>query len=462
MALLIPDEGKEVMPKKVSLGNERTLRLDVYVAGEDRDLAKAQRRKVIDSIQLYRAVARKAFAALSMAEIAGAKIEFAANEPKDEPQTEAAPAEPTQYLRVTANDESRRIMEIAFGKAGKAFCYELRDFVLKELAPHWFSHVWDGLRRDIVTAWSSKDAEMTKATRGHLILGMRRNMAGFWFKGLPILRTDTVTSNVKYDGTKITLSWDHELGPVTFRPVMQSSKQNRKPKLDPARRYILHQIASGAWKSCTPRLSERDGILSLFIPYYAPALERTSELSKDRVMEITFSEQPEEYFQCRVHDGRRGYVDDLRNRTLSVVAVLDWLARLKSQSDKLDAHRRSCGNPRREGEGHCKAHELITGRLENVSRTRENGCRTWNHLWTKQLVKKAREWNCGKIVVFDLPSAVDKRQDVPQHMAAGLLGRPWGWFEFKSMLQYKSKYEGIELEFRATPPQAATLLAAGN
>lgn len=425
----------------------KTLRLDVFVAGDDREHAKAVRLQLINSVKLYRTVARQVFAVLAMAEIAGAKIEYGDG-----------------YLRVmSVKDAAKNIMAKVFDMEGyKGHAYELRELVLRELAPDWYSHVWDGLRRDVSTAWTSKDAELTKVSRGHLILEQRRALAGFYHRGLPVLRTDTVTSNVKYDGNNITLTWDKQIGPVTLRPVGQRSENNRKPKLDASRRHILRQIVEGKWRSCTPRLSEKDGILTLFIPYYAPA--RVVELDKERSLEVTFSDQPEKFFSCRLHDGRASTADELREDVVGVNAALDWLDALKCQSDKLSAIRRSCGNryQTKIGSGHQKAFDAAIRRSENISKTRTNGCHTWNHIWTKRLIHRACDWRCGKVIVFDLPSARDEQQEVPQRLSSGLLGRPWAWSAFKAILEYKAKECGIVIEYRDTGSTQTVLLAAGN
>lgn len=68
--------------------------------------------------------------------------------------------------------------------------------------------------------------------------------------------------------------------------------------------------------------------------------------------------------------------------------------------------------------------------------------RSANHDWTKSLIHKAIKWQCGSIVVYNLPKS-----------GGLLLGEayPWRWSDFGRELESKSKYFGIKLELREDP-----------
>src|SRR5512135_3066601 len=199
--------------------------------------------KVRESVRLYRAAARQVYCACAMAEMAGAEIVYKNDIVAVNPHT----------------DEARAILAKALGKDGAAHLYQCRDWVLKELAPTWHSFVWDSLRRHVSSAWRAPDTQFANAKRGYLTLQGARDIARFRHLGIGMPAS---AARPKLHEHKLTVAWDHAIGPVEFT----------LPRLDGGR-YVtwkcLRDHADG-WKLGTIYLSERDGKLSIIVSHERP------------------------------------------------------------------------------------------------------------------------------------------------------------------------------------------------
>jgi len=447
-----------------------TTRFDVRVLDPDN---KGIYQKVVNDIAQYRSTARKIFSMLAMSEIAGAKISFV--EEKVKKKEGEKQEDPKVYVEVKPDPESSfeikdnfaKIIDPKMGKSlksskdGKPFrncAYAFRSMVLKEISPNWLCHVWDNLRKDVESCFNSHDPEFTKATRGWLIEQHRRNLASFQRKGLAILWAKSHEKDVVFADNKleVTLNWNRELGPVKFQILGKRRKGDRKRKLDGHRYSILDNIRRGRWSIGTVRLSEYDGKLVLFVPYKPVICSSSSQNDPNRITEITIGDNPNEFFDCRVRSDNMSLTDQKRHFSIPVSVVVSWLDGLNSYRNRLRNNLRGCGNKhaRDNGSGHGKAYRKICEMLDNITKCRSNGSNSWNHVWSKRLVKIANEWNCGKIEIFNLPqSKEDKRRDEEEEVEekkeiCGLLGRPWCWSTFKNFVGYNAKRFGIKVEFK--------------
>lgn len=342
-----------------------------------------KRMEVVNAIRHYRAVCRKVFGLLVAVEAAGSDF------------TEIDGA-----FRVMPNtDRSKTILENALGKSGKAHLYEMRDWVLKELAPTWRSIVFDCMRRDISSKWRARDPAHPEARRDYLTLNGARKLAEFNHSPLPILHSKSHNAAVNFDGHKVILEWDKRMGAIAFQVA----------KLEPARWWYWRNLAGNKWRFGTALLNERDGNLRLTIPYYRP-IEDEITLNAGRRFTVKIGGCPDHYFTGTGLD-------------ISILSTLRWLERLSAQRSECRRRRASVSRGRS-----LNFEARLAGRL---SAARENGSRTWNHTWAKKIVSACRIQKAGSLGLGSLPP--------------DLHGHPWWWSQFKSILQYKCEAAGIEV-----------------
>lgn len=354
------------------------------------------RRKIIDSIRLYRAAARKAFAACAMAEMAGAEIIERDGDLKIIPHTDGA----------------KTILKSAFGVDGKAHLYELRLW-LRELHPTWMSIVPESLHRDIVSPrWRAKDPEFPKATRGYLTLNGVRGMAqfnktGIYFKNtIPRIAERTVT-----------LRWDYDIGDVVLKII----------DMDPSRWHVWKNIVdkTEGWKLGGTYLKERDGKLILIIGYECPDKEQS--LDSGRVLCVEFTDNPELFITTHTEDKK------FSGDAISVSGAMAWAKEIESIRGAYLQRLASYGSPRKRW-GSKRLRAGVCARLERLTARRANGEKSHNHLWTRRIVENAIRCKTGRVVVVNTP----ERE---------MFGIFWGWYQFKQMLKYKIEEVGGKIEF---------------
>jgi len=366
----------------------RSVKIDV-IANDD------QRRKVIDSIRLYRAACRKAYAACAMAEMAGAEII------EDE----------KKGIVVKPGKAAKEILESAFGVTGKAHLYELRLWI-RQLHPSWMSIVPESMHRDVISPkWRGKDPEFPKATNGYLLLNGVRSMARFEHIGIPIKNTVP-----KLQEHSVMIKWDYDIGEVNFR----------LGRLDGARYHFFKNIRdkTEGWKLGATYINERDGKIFLTISGTIP--DKESVVDETKSIAVSFGEVPEMFINC---DGGHAFHGD----KISVFETVDGLASLRLIAERYEKCRESAGNPRRRW-GSRKIFKGVQGRIHNLAERREQYIKDRNHLWSRRIVDNARRWKCGNIVIVNVP----ERE---------LFGHPWNWTGFKFDLQYKAKEIGASVKY---------------
>lgn len=356
---------------------KRSTRFDVMVSEENR-------KKIIESIRLYRAACRKAFSACAVAEMAGASI-----------------IEDKNGITIKPNSSSsKKILEETFDIHGKkAHLYELRTWI-RSLHPSWLSIVPEAIHRTVSSRWRSPDPEFPKAKKGWLVLNGARKFGGFMHAGIEIKNTIP-----KLENRHIAFKWDSEIGEVQFKLA----------RLDGSRHSIWRNLRdhTEGWKLGTMFLNERDGKIFITTSYTCPSKE--IELDSDKTLEIVFSEDPSNFITMKGSG-------NLQGDCISAEETIGLLHQLKIKAGKWEARRRAIGNPRRAW-GDKKAWKATQKVVGNVSNNRKNVEKDRNHLWTRRIVERAKSWSCGRIVLGNVPDT--------------LFGEPWGWYQFKSFLEYK-------------------------
>jgi hypothetical protein len=384
----------------------RSLKIDLALPEQSKHLYKP----ILNSIRKYRATARKLFTACAMAEMAGASIVLEKNK-KGEDDIKIKPD----------NEASKLILANSFGMDGKAHLYQLRSFVREELAPEWHSFVWDSLRQDVSSRWTSPDPEFSKAKRGWLVTQGARALARFMHIGIgfPI-----ATGRPKMDSHKLSLKWDETIGAVDF--II--------PRLDGSSYYVWKCIRDGeeGWKPGTVYLNERDGKLFAVLSYSCPLKKADIDLKKELTVE--FTEDRNTFIT--IH-GSEAFSGDV----LSAEEAIGWLSELLQISEGYKVRISAAGNPHKKW-GDRKAHEALVKRLNNVTERRTNGQKTRNHLWTRRIVENAIRTGCGTVVVINFP----ERE---------FFGHPWSWFQFETFLNYKMTEIGGKLIVRSAVKKVA-------
>lgn len=373
------------------------------------------RQVILNSIRAYRAACRQAFAALSLAAVAGAEIEMTDDALSVKPGNDAAAA------ILAASVGKADVTKVAGARGagttytlagGKTLGYDLRSWVLEQLIPGHMSFVWDSLRRDIATAWKAKDPEFTRASRGWLVLQGARNLSQFNYRGIgfPVL-----TARPKLEGHTLTLKWNHDIGQVDFKFLK---------KLDGGRYYVWKCLRDGedGWKLGTVYLNERDGRLFATLTHERPA--RTAEVEPGRVCHLKFGDSIENFLIISGPDGAASF------DTISAADAVGSLTDHKARRAALELRKAACGNPKRPW-GHRKGWLANQDVLSRATRQRENLQKHTNHAWTRRVVTRAVSWRCGIVQVYAFPE--------------GLFTHDWRWSQFESFLRYKCGERGITL-----------------
>lgn len=391
----------------------RNLSIEVYLPAESRDQYQA----VLNSIRRYRAACRQLYSTLLLGQQAGATI----TESED------------NGLRITPqNDRAKLVLGAALGSAkiekgekikgegqqylvniGAALAYELRSLFFAELYPEARSFVWDSARRDVQTAWTARDPEHPKASRGWLTLQGARGPAQFNRRaiGLP-----SATARPVLAGNTLTLHWDKCLGAVEFRI----------PRLDSARYWIWRAVRDGedGWGLGTIYLGERDGKLKVILSYSRPA--RPETLDPGRVLRVSWAADRESFLRVQGPDGEQTY------GSLSAEYAVGRLLQLLATRQDLERRKGACGNPN-DTWGHRKGWKRIQEILSNNTDMRERLASDLNHAWTRYIVERAVAWRCGTVEV--------------EPLLADLFGQPWGWHQWKERLKYKAAERGIVVTY---------------
>ena len=385
---------------------QRSVTLDVFATDE-------RRQDVLNSIRKYRAVCRQVYATLLLAQTAGASVEEHETGPRLKPDgdgSKLALAAALGSAKIERGKKTKGEGQEYKVQIGSGLAYELREYVRKELWPTALSYVWDSIRRDVTTVWTSKDPEHTQAKRGWLALQGARGIAQFNWRGIGI---PVATGRPKLERDLLALKWDHEIGSLTFK----------LPRLDGGRYFVWKNLRDGSdgWELGTIYLNERDGKLKVTMTYTKPA--SVAQVDPKRVCRVKLVADKETLLRIVGPDGAATY------DTIASADVLAWLVRRRQQKELREAERSACGAPRRDW-GRRKGWNCAQRIIAKLTLRREQGVKNHNHAWARRIVARATAWRCGRIEINKVPD--------------DLAGYPWKWQQLVDFITYKSQERGIE------------------
>lgn len=364
---------------------KRSVKIDVN-SSED------QYKVIINLIKTYRIACRQLYSVLAMSEIAVSEHVI------DEKGISVKPNKDSNHQLLTWIKNPTR-----------------RD-IIEELLPGYLSAVWDGVKRDVESRWKSKDPAFPSATRGYLTINGVRDFALFNHIGVQC------NSNVPRTMTEHGMS-------LRFTSNIEDTIDLKFGRLDGSRYYILKNICNNPdWKCGTCYVNEREGKLFVVISYEAPDVK--AEIDINRILEVSFTDNPEAFIQIKGPKGVQTY------DTISAVEVIAWIKEIQTLTMKFKTHKTATGNPRRAW-GSTKQFKALQDRLFRVTKRRENGVKERDHLWSRRIVERAKSWQCGHIVMNELPK--------------DLFGFSWQWYQFSQFLRYKIEEIGGKItEQKAT------------
>ena len=273
----------------------------------------------------------------------------------------------------------------------------------------WMADMAGQVQRLVGKRWTSKDAEIPKCRRNWLALNLERKFPMFKRQGMPIRGRDTICRDYE-----IEMQW-RKGNPVVFR----------LGELDPVRRGTWFAIKKNGWNTCILNVRRKKGkqVLRISVTYEIER-NRVENLERERCLEVATGTEDEKFFSMRMVEGQKTMYEDMFVEFKNVSAVVSWLDGLSVHQDKLKSQLEGCGL-------NNKVYRVLQARRDKVTLSRDNGVKTWNHVWTKAIVREALRNNCGRIRT---------------HLPAKLLERQWQWSDFEFKLKYKAEQVGIEVE----------------
>lgn len=389
---------------------------------------------VLGGISRVRASAREMYARLYMAQAAGSSVSQ-----NDEGDVKVVPDNKRARMILAAAYEKREVHanvpipgtgrkyagkvspELATGvevvPQSKTPAYEMRALFLAE-NPTLRSFVWDGVRKLVWSRWTAADPGVAKATgkkvsRGWLELQGGRPFQNF--RGVGIEFPRLVLKDGAVAEHAVTLEWDREAGPVTFKVGT----------LDPGLWHRWKRVAAGEVKHGTLSLNERDGKLMLYVPYEESV---TADATLDYARGATVSVTADAAQMDIVGPDAAQHAD-----ALDLTEARDWLLRLAVQQGHWQRRRGATGNPRKPW-GEPRRFRAIARHGRRVTECRTNGSKGRNHAWAVRVVSRAVGWRCGTVHLT-----------IPEGTTLG--GQPWQWRHFADVLRYKLEAVGVRMVY---------------
>ena len=387
-------------------------------------------------------------------------------------------------LQIRADSEkARKILGLLFDREGKSDKFYLE---IKDILKGWNTRFCCQVSRYVWSCWTGKDPEF-KVAKGLLINSMLRELSRFHFLPIPFACGGNNKSIAYFDEHDIVLNWRSDRPPVRFVVDDLTGKMVGKDKKKPAdsRLPIWHALKDGRWtiNSMSLHFDPMENYNKQFkvrVSYMVPD-KKELKLDDSRCMEVNFKAagvqgkdvpddekaeydtEKEQFINMLIREGHKPSpglpVDKVKGRSVSAVDVVDWLGKINAMSAHAKKSQASCGSRTeyRRGEGFLTAGAAVAAVRHRLAERRENGVKTWNHLWTKRIVEQAKEWDCGRIQVFDVPKMEKKRTEEEveegslRDKVGPMFGHPWNFSQFKLMLEYKAKAAGIKVTYTESP-----------
>lgn len=413
----------ETAPGEASIA--RSVTFDLLLPQETQERKPA----IIASIRAYRAALRHCYGLLALAQSAGSELQWSEDDCRVKPGNHGArliaalatgqstpiieePAEPAE--RVRGEGDTYRV------QLGRGAVYELRAEIAR-LLPSAMSFVLDSARRDLRTAWTSRDPQFGNASRGWLTLQGSRDWSRFCRRGIGLPRA---TARPKLHDYRLGLKWDRAIGEIEFK----------LPSLDASRRSVWRSLADGddGWTLGTIYLTERDGDLKATVSYHAP--RQAVEVDPARTLKVVVREEGDTLLSLSGPDGI-ATID-----AIDRCEVRAFLQHQLARRIELEKRRGATGNPRRPW-GYRKGFEVAQETLSRATLQRERGATERNHAWSRRIATRAHAWRCGVVEVGGFPS-----RSFSGGSPVGCIGdHPWSWSQFELFLRYKLEEIGSAL-----------------
>lgn len=427
---------------------------------------------VLRSIRAHRFLARKLISTIGMFESVGAELNVVGEHVNVDLQKDGTKELMRVFGDIVKLDGARPAKS-----NGKPY-YELRNFFMAEnqkLAMQGIAdfqpYVWDNMSQIIGSMHRRVDPNFNNLPRNIKVAKAEIDDVQPSRLGIKVLHCASATpkANLRETGDRkeIILEWDRLLGPVTFvldGGVQVGSKKYQR-KMNAGLKYLFHKFITGEWQWHTVELNERDGDFFVMIPFTRlwarPALRpkpSSTELDVDAILEVSFmkmsgaelaesvdmndGEAAKTYF---IHARKAGFGS--RVRRLEIDGVIKSLNRVQSLHEQREIERDCCRRIK-----NANMQRRIRQQISNLSIKRSNIVKMWNHFWSTEVVMTAVRWGCGKICVFGPPSGKACGNET-----GGLLGRPWNWYQFKQMVDYKAAERDISVVYEEIPDSVEVL-----
>jgi len=363
----------------------RNLKIECFV--ENNDLHA----KIRSSVRLYRATMRAAFSFCAIAETLGSEIVV-------------------EKYNVTVkpnNARSKEILQACVVDGLKIQYDEMRHWI-KELYPSLMSNSTSKIGYVIGKMMTMKDQDIKKCQKKFLIVNGKRAFAQFNHSGIPLK-----SGMAKIDGHLLKCRWDKEIGEVEFTTN----------KMDSSTYYAFSSLREGreGWNIKDSYLSfdEDKNKIIIILSYERP--DTPTKIEPEKVMYVEFTDDKDKFITC--------YTDDKwGSRPFSATGIIGYLEEMECIYSRYWSEFKSY--ERRE----IKQRKHVKEKLNRYTERRANAEKNNNHLWSKRIVDFARQQCAGKLVVVNLPEKT-------------LFDLPYGWFDFKTKLDYKMKEAGGTVSF---------------
>lgn len=447
-------------------------------------------KRVLKVLQAYRCLWQELASAATSLEIAGGQFQVGEDFVRIKPTAEGF----AKTAKAILGDSV---------KSSQAY-YEVRPYFFSMIEkarkqdqtfPDFGGHIWDNCRVQMNAILRQTDP-LLKVKHNSLVASGEARLPSARSIGLPVMRCygdgkDGLKPYARLYAKLVSLadgsvavdisvgSGDH---PETIRLIaagpFEIKDEIQIKKLDEGARYVLHKLLegqarldtwdkktpfatlmAGLWEFQSPILNERNGQLSLLIPYTRPAV-LAKDLDAKRVMEVYFqpvtdSDGKTSLMHMRVNKAANK-ADGWRRDAIKVDDAIESLRELDAQRRKLDFQMEATKNSRRTNYGsHVVNARLkhLRERSEHLTSRRAHVAGNTNHIWTNMILGRAVYWQCGTVKIYGIPDG----------KTAGMCGRKWNWSDFVVKLTYKAQEKGIQLSTieSCTPEETMKRISEG-
>lgn len=337
-----------------------------------------------------------------------------------------------------SQDQAAALLEQAktYRKKSENKCCE-RNYIYEVIEPGWMSWVAEAIASTtngaVLKKWRAKDPNYGTARRNFLAVNGQREGVACHKVSLKI--KNDVWKFINING-RIGVSFRTRRDIPAYEVFFLGRKQkNGKRRLEPQQIFVLKQLGAigdkgERWKRGDLLVTtDHKNQLRVVITYKRPQSTK-SDLDPNRILEVSFQEDPEEFMVMSLISGKKGIVDDKRNWSESANAAVKDMKRREKHKNRLGAELRATTTNQ-------TARKDVRDKQAKHTQRRTKTQERWNGTWTSRIIHRALAWRAAEIQVKPTPH--DKEQ------GSHLFGLPWGWYRFGEMLRYKCSKRGITL-----------------